>query len=57
MQPPSVWCATSATDGMGGIHCTDCDIAIALPSGASTEMEYGHASLIRWQQILADFID
>ncbi len=29
----SVWCATSpALDGMGGVYCEDCDIAVAVPA-------------------------
>lgn len=34
----SVWCATSSQlDGMGGVYCENCDIAIAVPAD-STEM-------------------
>ena len=34
-----VWCATSPQlDGMGGVYCADCDIAVALPSDESTEL-------------------
>jgi NAD(P)-dependent dehydrogenase (short-subunit alcohol dehydrogenase family) len=30
----SIWCATSAQlDGMGGVYCEDCDIALAVPDG------------------------
>ncbi|MEZ5994867.1 MAG: oxidoreductase [Hyphomonadaceae bacterium] len=29
----SVWCATNAQlDGMGGVYCEDCDIAVAVPA-------------------------
>jgi NAD(P)-dependent dehydrogenase (short-subunit alcohol dehydrogenase family) len=36
----SVWCATSPQlDGMGGVYCADCDIARALPSDESPEMQ------------------
>lgn len=35
----SVWCATSPQlEGMGGVYCADCDIALALPGDASTEI-------------------
>jgi NAD(P)-dependent dehydrogenase (short-subunit alcohol dehydrogenase family) len=35
----SVWCATSPKlDGMGGVYCADCDIAVALPSDDSTTL-------------------
>lgn len=31
----SVWCATSPQlDGMGGVYCEDCDVAIAVPEDA-----------------------
>ncbi len=31
----SVWCATNAQlDGMGGVYCEDCDIAVAVPADA-----------------------
>jgi hypothetical protein len=38
---------------MGGVCCTDCDSAIALPSDASAEMEFDHAPLIRWRQVIS----
>lgn len=35
----TVWCATSPQlEGMGGVYCQDCDIALALPTDDSTEM-------------------
>jgi NAD(P)-dependent dehydrogenase (short-subunit alcohol dehydrogenase family) len=35
----SVWCATNPQlDGMGGVYCEDCDIALALPSDDSQEL-------------------
>jgi hypothetical protein len=35
----SVWCATSPQlEGLGGVYCTDCEIARALPSDDSTEL-------------------
>jgi len=35
----SVWCATSPQlDGMGGVYCSNCDIAEALPSDESTDL-------------------
>jgi NAD(P)-dependent dehydrogenase (short-subunit alcohol dehydrogenase family) len=35
----SVWCATSPMlDGMGGVYCADCDIAVLLPSDDSTAL-------------------
>jgi len=35
----TVWCATSPQlDGMGGVYCADCDIARALPSDDSKEL-------------------
>ncbi|NEU95258.1 oxidoreductase [Bradyrhizobium uaiense] len=35
----SVWCATSPQlDGMGGVYCADCEIAIKLPDDDSTEL-------------------
>ncbi|MCK9859072.1 oxidoreductase [Paenibacillus sp. ATY16] len=35
----SVWCATSPKlEGIGGVYCADCEIAVALPSDDSTEM-------------------
>jgi NAD(P)-dependent dehydrogenase (short-subunit alcohol dehydrogenase family) len=34
----SVWCATSRLlEGLGGVHCEDCDIAVPVPGG-STEL-------------------
>jgi hypothetical protein len=34
----SVWCATSCRlEGLGGVYCEDCDIAVPLP-GDSTEL-------------------
>jgi len=34
----SVWCATSQQlDGLGGVYCENCDIAIAVPAH-STEL-------------------
>jgi len=36
----TVWCATSPQlNGMGGVYCADCDIARALPSDDSKEMQ------------------
>lgn len=33
----SVWCATNAQlDGLGGVYCEDCDIAVQLPPDAQT---------------------
>ena len=35
----SVWCATNPQlDGMGGVYCADCEIAVALPSDDSNEL-------------------
>jgi NAD(P)-dependent dehydrogenase (short-subunit alcohol dehydrogenase family) len=32
----TIWCATSpALDGIGGVYCEDCDIAVAAPADAS----------------------
>jgi hypothetical protein len=29
----TIWCATSAAlDGLGGIYCEDCDIAVPVPA-------------------------
>ena len=34
----SVWCATSRQlEGLGGVYCEDCDIAVPVPGG-STEL-------------------
>jgi hypothetical protein len=35
----SVWCATSPQlDGLGGVHCADCDVAPALASDDATDL-------------------
>jgi hypothetical protein len=33
----SVWCATSTQlDGLGGVYCEDCNIAVIVPDDAAT---------------------
>jgi hypothetical protein len=32
----SVWCATSPLlDGLGGLYCEDCDVAVAVPADST----------------------
>lgn len=33
----NVWCATSPQlDGLGGVYCENCDIAVAVPADSTT---------------------
>jgi hypothetical protein len=35
----SVWCATSQQlDGLGGVYCEDCDVAIAVPADSTEQL-------------------